>query len=249
MEKSIVEKLKLDQYNAVAILDLPAGANYFTSMSGYSTELSPNSTYDLIFAFVLDAAAMHALVAQVIAENRLKPKGYLFMAYPKKGNLAYPAYIHRDELFTLLGSDEDGYIGSSVIKFARMVGLDDVFTVVGLKEDAAGKGKPPAARPSQRVEDYVAFIPHIEQDLQDTPSLLAAYQALTPGYRKDWARYVYSTKQEATRAERRAEMKAILGAGFKSKELYRQAKAREAAEAEEASAANAADTTDVAGEH
>lgn len=232
MEKTIVDKLKLDKYDEVAILNPPAGANYFTSMSGYDTELGRDGTYDLIFAFVLDSTAMQALVAQVIAENRLRPKGYLFMAYPKKGNAVYPTYIHRDELFSLLGSDEDGYIGSSTVKFARMVGLDDVFTVVGLKEDAAGKSKPPAARPSQRVEDYVAFIPHIEQDLQDTPALLATYQALTPGYRKDWARYVYSSKQEATRAERRTEMKSILGLGFKSRELYRQAKAREAAGAE-----------------
>lgn len=61
----------------------------------------------------------------------------------------------------------------------------------------------------------------MEKDLQDIPDLLAFYQSLTPGYRKDWARYVYSAKQEATRAKRREEMKIILGAGYKSRDLYR----------------------------
>lgn len=58
------------------------------------------------------------------------------MAYPKKGNKEYATYIHRDDLMQGLGADDEGYIGSSDLKFARMVGLDDVFTVVGLKEDS-----------------------------------------------------------------------------------------------------------------
>lgn len=138
----------------------------------------------------------------------------------------YPTYIHRDDLLEGLGSDEKGYIGTSNIKFARMVGLDDVFTVVGLKEDAKGKGQL-SNNPSQSVDDYISFIPNVEEDLKDTPELLAIYQSLTPGYRKDWARYVYSAKQEATRAKRKEEMKMILRAGYKSRELYRQASSTE----------------------
>lgn len=101
-----------------------------------------------------------------------------------------------------------------------MVGLDDVFTVVGLKEDAGGRNQT-SSQSSQRVDDYISLIPSVEKDLEDTPELLAIYQSLTPGYRKDWARYVYSAKQEETRAKRREEMKMILQAGYKSRELYR----------------------------
>ncbi|HEY4389930.1 MAG TPA: YdeI/OmpD-associated family protein, partial [Paenibacillus sp.] len=124
---------------------------------------------------------------------------------------------------------EDGYIGTSTIKFARMVGLDDVFTVVGFKEDSKGKDKSKgstSAKPSQRVDDYIAFIPNVEKDLEDTPELLTFYSSLTPGYRKDWARYVYSAKQEETIAKRREEMKMILQAGYKTRELYRQSQAQ-----------------------
>lgn len=219
MAKTIVEKLKLLKYDQVAVLNKPEGTDYLAELTGYDTSLKRK--YDLIFAFVLDMASLKELVDRVIEHQHLKSNGYLFAAYPKKGNKVYPTFIHRDDLLSGLGSDENGYVGTSNIKFARMVGLDDVFTVVGLKEDAKGKDKL-STKPSQSVEDYISFIPHVEQDLADAPELLANYQSLTEGYRKDWARYIYSAKQEATRAKRREEMKMILQAGYKSRELYRQ---------------------------
>ncbi|WP_299089737.1 YdeI/OmpD-associated family protein [uncultured Metabacillus sp.] len=219
MAKSIVEKLNLQKYKKAAVLNLPEGAEYLAKLEGYDTELA-GSGYDLIFAFVLDMESLKDLVYKVIEKNFLNKNGYLFLAYPKKGNKVYPTYIHRDDLFPSLGVDESGFIGTSSIKFARMVGLDDVFTVVGLKEDSKSKNKT-STKASQCVDDYIEMIPDVEKDLQDTPDLLAFYQSLTPGYRKDWARYVYSAKQEATRKKRREEMKSILGAGYKSRDLYR----------------------------
>ncbi|WP_211746713.1 YdeI/OmpD-associated family protein [Paenibacillus sp. Marseille-Q4541] len=219
MSKSIVEKLKLHKYKQVAILNQPEGTDYFAELTSYDTVLKEPS-YDLIFAFVLDMESLKELVDRVITSEHLNPSGYLFAAYPKKGNKVYDTFIHRDDLLSGIGSDEEGYVGSSDIKFARMVGLDDVFTVVGFKEDAKGKNMT-SSKASQCVDDYIEFIPSVEKDLEDTPDLLALYQTLTPGYRKDWARYVYSVKQEATKAKRREEMKMILKAGYKSRELYR----------------------------
>ncbi|MCM3179377.1 YdeI/OmpD-associated family protein [Cytobacillus horneckiae] len=218
MTKTIVEKLNLQKYKKAVILDTPKGSNYFDSLTDYDTKLKAGG-YDLIFAFVLEMDALKNLVQKVIAGNYLNEKGYLFMAYPKKGNKVYQTFIHRDDLLAGLGADEDGYIGSSDIKFARMVGLDEVFTVVGLKVEA--RKSRPSSKASQCVDDYIAMIPDIESDLQDAPELLSFYQSLTPGYRKDWARYVYSAKQEATKAKRREEMKMILDKGYKSRDLYR----------------------------
>jgi len=201
---------------------LPDGADYLAGLADYDTELT-DSTYDLIFAFVLNMESLQALVNKVVEKDYLNKNGYIFLAYPKKGNKVYPTFIHRDDLLDGLGADEAGYIGTSNIKFARMVGLDDVFTVVGLKEDSRSRNHI-STKASQCVDDYIALIPDVEKDLQDTPDLLAFYQSLTPGYRKDWARYVYSAKQEATKAKRREEMKMILGAGYKSRDLYRKDK-------------------------
>ncbi|MEH7123561.1 YdeI/OmpD-associated family protein [Bacillus sp. JJ1773] len=219
LAKSIVEKLNLTKYKKAAVLGMPEGTDYLAELTDYDTELT-NSPYDLIFAFVLDMESLKGLVDRVIEKNDLTENGYIFLAYPKKGNKVYPTFIHRDHLLGGLGADEDGYIGASNLKFARMVGLDDVFTVVGLKMDAKSK-KSTSTRPSQCVDDYIEMIPNVEKDLQETPDLLEIYQSLTPGYRKDWARYVYSAKQEATKAKRRDEMKVILAAGYKTRDLYR----------------------------
>lgn len=83
-------------------------------------------------------------------------------------------------------------MGTSTVKFARMVGLDEVFTVIGLKEEEKKTAKTTSSKVSQRVDDYIEKIQAIESDLEDSPELLAFYQSLTPGYRKEWARYVYS---------------------------------------------------------
>lgn len=219
MTKTIVEKLSLHKYKKVAVLNLPDGADYLSELKDYDTELK-GDTYDLIFAFVLDAESLKELVNTVIDKNYINKKGYLFLAYPKKGNKVYSTFIHRDDLFGILGADEEGYVGTSTIKFARMVGLDDVFTVVGLKEEARKKSQS-SSKASQCVDDYIELIPEVEKDLSDTPEALTFYQSLTEGYRKDWARYVYSAKQENTKDKRREEMKIILSAGYKSRDLYK----------------------------
>lgn len=219
MAKTIVEKLNLLKYKKVVVLDMPEGGDYFTDLRDYDVVFKEKG-YDLIVAFVLTKSELKTLIDTVIEKNYLNENGYIYIAYPKKGNKVYQTYIHRDELFEALGADEEGYVGTSSIKFARMVGLDDVFTVVGLKDEDRNK-KSKSSKASQCVDDYIAIIPEIEKDLQDNQNLLSFYQSLTPGYQKDWARYIYSAKQETTKEKRREEMKMILGAGYKSRELYR----------------------------
>jgi len=67
------------------------------------------------------------------------------------------------------------------------------------------------------------MVPKVEKLLQGTSDLLAFYQSLTPGYRKDWARYIYSAKQQETQEKRIEEMKLIFGKVYKTRELYRKA--------------------------
>ncbi|ALC88560.1 hypothetical protein AM500_01195 [Bacillus sp. FJAT-18017] len=219
MTKTIVEKLNLQKYEKAAVLNMPEDTDYLPGLESYDTKLNEGK-YDLIFAFLVDMESLKNLVLDVAENQRLNKNGYLYIAYAKKGNKVYDTYVHRDEILPGLGVAEDGYVGSSTIKFSRMVGLNDVFTVVGLKEDAKGKTSK-AVKPSQCVDDYIEFIPEIEKDLSDTPNLLDFYQELTPGYRKDWARYVYSAKQDTTKAKRREEMKEILAEGYKSRDLYK----------------------------
>ncbi|WP_103104994.1 YdeI/OmpD-associated family protein [Brevibacillus reuszeri] len=222
MSKTIVEKLNLQKYQKTAVLNTPVGEDSLAVLTDADHELK-DVQYDMIFAFVLDMESLQALVKKVIDQSYLLEGGYLYVAYPKKGNKVYPTYIHRDELFDGVGSDEDGYVGTSSIKFNRMVGMNEVFTVVGFKNEKKKAAKA-SSKPSQCVVDYIPFVPKIEDDLREVPKELAFFQSLTPGYQRDWARYVYSAVQEGTRAKRRAEMIAVLAEGYKTMDLYRRRK-------------------------
>lgn len=224
MAKTIIEKLNLHKSKRIAVLNRPEGEHDLSELADYDTTLD-NGPYDVIFAYVLNMEDLQKLVTNVIDGDHLQQGGYLYAAYPKKGNKVYPTYIHRDHLFVGLGADEEGYVGASGLKFARMVGLNEVFTVIGLKMEPKKKAttstKLTSPKPSQRADDYISMIPTVEQDLQDLPEVLAFYRSLTPGYQKDWARYIYSAMQEETRSKRRADMKKILGGGYKSIDIYR----------------------------
>ncbi|RCW76911.1 YdeI/OmpD-associated family protein [Saliterribacillus persicus] len=219
MAKSIVEKLKLDQYEKVVILNQPKNIDYFDSLEDVDDHFKGDN-YNLVIGFVYTLDELVTQLDEVINKDVMIEAGYIYLAYPKKGNKKYDSFIHRDQLLPRLNANNEGYIGESTIKFARMVSLDDTYTMVGFKKDARSKGKV-SKKASQLVGDYVDKVSWIEQDLVNTPDLLLFYQNLTPGYKKDWARYVYSAKREETREKRKTEMRMILEKGYKSRDLYK----------------------------
>lgn len=214
---SIVDKLNLKKYEKMAVLNEP---NDYDLFSGYQNTLTGN--HDAIFIFIETIEDMVKHTQKIIQDEKLLEKGYLFFAYPKKGNKRYDTFVHRDEIFPAMKVGEDGYVGESDIKFSRMVAMDDVFTVVGLKREKKKAKKSSAA--SQCVADYVDNVKDVEKLLSEYPNELAFYQELTPGYKTDWARYVFSAKQQATRDKRQARMVDVLSQGYKTMDLYRQKK-------------------------
>ncbi|WP_339226069.1 YdeI/OmpD-associated family protein [Oceanobacillus sp. FSL K6-2867] len=211
---TIINKLNLGKYENMAVIHEP---NDYDTFEGYKTTLS--GEHDAIFVFVETIEEMVQQTQRMIREEQLLEKGYLFFAYPKKGNKRYETFVHRDEIFPALKVDEDGYVENSDLKFSRMVSMDDVFTVVGLKRDKKSAKKSAAA--SQCVADYEDNVKDIEKILVDHPNELQFYRELTPGYQKDWARYIFSAKQQKTRDKRQAQMVDILSQGYKSIDLFR----------------------------
>ncbi len=116
-----------------------------------------------------------------------------------------------------------------LLLFLAAVGLSSgqdfasqAFTLVGLKNAVKGKGKATKAS-SGNVADYEKFIPDVKEYLDaEHPKTAKFYAELTPGYQRDWARYIYSAKQPATQEKRKTEMLDILGKGHKTKNLYQQ---------------------------
>lgn len=214
---TIIDKLKLNKYNNLAVLNQPSDYALFNECK---TTLS--GEHDAIFIFVETIDEMTEFTRKVIAEEQLLEKGYLFFAYPKKGNKRYNTYVHRDDIFPAMKVGEDGYVENSDVKFSRMVSMDDVFTVVGLKREKKKEKK--SSAPSQCVADYQDNVKDVEKLLADYPNELKFYQDLTPGYQKDWARYIFSVKQQKTREKRESQMVDILSQGYKSVDLFRQKK-------------------------
>ncbi|MFT4415109.1 YdeI/OmpD-associated family protein [Fredinandcohnia humi] len=211
---SIIDKLKLTKYTNMAVVNQPSDYDVFTEQQTTLT-----GEHDAIFIFVQTIVEMVEYTRRIIYEQLLLEKGYLFFAYPKKGNKRYNTYVHRDEIFPAMKVGEDGYIESSDLKFARMVGMDEVFTVVGIKREKKKVQKSTAA--SQCVADYVDNVKDVEQLLVEHPDQLAFFQKLTPGYQRDWARYIFSAKQQSTREKRQQQMVDVLSQGYKTMDLYR----------------------------
>lgn len=134
---SVIDKLKLNKYTNMVVINEPSDYDIFTGK-----ETSFSKEHDAIFIFVETLDEMVKQTNFIISnEELLIEKGYVFFAYPKKGNARYSTFIHRDEMFPALNVGDDGYVGESEIKFARMVSMDDVFTVVGLKREKKKRRK------------------------------------------------------------------------------------------------------------
>lgn len=214
---TIINKLNLNKYQNMTVLNQP---NDYDLFDGYQSVLSGN--HDAIFIFVETIDEMVKHTQTILKEQSLIEKGYVFFAYPKKGNKKYETFVHRDEIFPAMKVDDDGYVDNSDLKFSRMVSMDDVFTVVGLKREKKKAQKSSAA--SQCVADYEDQVQDVEKLLFDFPHELKFYTELTPGYQRDWARYIFSAKQQKTREKRHAQMVDILSQGYKTIDLYRQNK-------------------------
>ncbi|OOG92850.1 hypothetical protein COM55_11255 [Bacillus pseudomycoides] len=214
---SVIDKLNLSKYSNMVVINQPNDYALFTEQA---IKLSKN--HDAIFIFVETIDEMVKHTQLILNKQLLLEKGYLFFAYPKKGNNRYETFIHRDEIFPAMNVGEDGYVDNSDIKFARMVSMDDVFTIVGLKREKKKVKKTSTA--SQCVSDYVENIKDVEALLANHPNELQFYQGLTPGYQKDWARHIFSAKQQQTREKRAQQMVEILSQGYKSFDLFRRKK-------------------------
>ena len=219
MNQEIIKKFSIEKYNQKLVLNMPADISDFEGMS-FSVVMNKDN-YDMIFAFIFSLNEFTNLLETVIDSNMLNPGGILYFAYPKKGNKQYKEYIGRDDFFGKVNMDSDGYVNDSPIKFNKMAAFNDVFTVIGLKHEPKRKK---SSQPSQCVSDYVSRIPDIRNHFEGNPEILTLFDQLTPGYQRDWARYLFGVKNETTTDKRFVEMEDILKQGYKTVDIYKRNK-------------------------
>ncbi|AYG01449.1 YdeI/OmpD-associated family protein [Lactococcus allomyrinae] len=216
MVKTLVEKLNLNKFNNKLVLNLP-DSSYLSDLTNCQDADEKNS-YDLIVTFVTNPQEFTKSFAKY--RDKVSPDGLYVVAYPKVGNKKFSTSIHRDELFDLLKINPDSkLVTDSTLKFNRMVALDEIYTVIAIKNIASQKTrKTPVA--SQRVTDYTNKLPELRQLLTELTAL-DYFDNLTSGYQRDWARYIYSAKQSATQEKRKDEFSSAMTAQIKTSDLYK----------------------------
>lgn len=223
MQTDITAKLKLENQKDILVINKPSDIKDFETLS-YDDE-EKKKKYNVIINFIFSVDEFIRELKNVINKDLLYPEGYLYFIYPKKGNRKYDKYIGRDDFFGPAGMNNNGYALNSKLKFNKMLAFDDNFTLIGLK--SIEKEKKSTNTLSQRVNDYIDKIPDLKEYFAGNAELLNSFTHLTPGYQRSWARYIYSTKSEETINKRYRNMEKILKEGYKSIDLYRQAKNKE----------------------
>jgi hypothetical protein len=219
MDEIIVKKLAMAKYARKAIIACPDDVEAFAGLD-YDDRLG-TGRYDMVLHFVFTLDAFVDRLNDINAHDRLNPVAWSSLPTPRRATSVMRSTLRPRRLLHLIDMDNDGYVRQSVVKFNKMVAFDDTFTIIGLKHDDRRRRN---TQPSQCVGTYVDRIPEIQARLAATPDVLSLFDALTPGYQRGWARYVYAVRTEATMARHLEEMVTILRAGYKSIDLYRQAK-------------------------
>lgn len=76
--------------------------------------------------------------------------------------------------------------------------------------------------PTKPLAAYEAMIPAVAALLAAQPDLQTFFNALTPGYQREWARFIFGTDSESTKQKHLTKMSEVLAAGYKSKRAYDQ---------------------------
>ena len=70
------------------------------------------------------------------------------------------------------------------------------------------------------LAEYTKDIPAVAELLADQPKMQAFFNALSPGYQREWARFIFGAAAEATKQKHIAVMVQVFEAGYKSKRAY-----------------------------
>lgn len=209
----LYRKINLDRFNKICIADKPNSIYYFNDIDFDNNILKDE--YDLIIYFVYDLNTMENQIINTEKRGLIPFKKSMYFVYPKKSSKNYDRYIKRDDIFIYLNVDEKtGFVKDSEFKFYKMVSLDEDFTLVELRREKIEEVN------KNKYIDYSDFIVDIENILSKYPKALKCFEKISFGYKREWARYIFSAKRQNTKDKRIEEMINILNLGYKSKAEY-----------------------------
>lgn len=202
MDELIKKRLKIDDFKNILLYSKPKENNMFDKLN-YSIE-KPNLV--VMFCYSLEEIKKN-FDTLIVDENT-----EIFMLYPKKDNILGHKEITRDEILNYLSVDKKGYINNSNYKLNKMVQVDKNYTLLGfIKKHRIDNKK-------SEIDKYIEYIPVIEKKLNTNKKALKIFNELAYGYKKDWAKYIFSDKSKVE--NRIEEMIKILIKGYKTRNMY-----------------------------
>ena len=206
MDEKLFKKLRLDKFNTISYIGKAKEESPFDSM-GYKSSVKGS---DLLIFYVYTLEEMKQAIDKVADTKGFVEGGIIYLCYPKTTNKLGHESIGRDDIFPYLNVDEDtGFVEGTDFKFNKMLAIDENYTLVAVKKDSQRKDKKTKA-PSARVDDYIAYIPEIEDYLKSKSDLMDKFDALTYGKKKAWARHIFSARTEKTKVKRFLELEESL---------------------------------------
>lgn len=206
--QALSKKLMLDKYDTIGLYNRDPYSPELEDLLGQTHLVKGGQKLDVLFVHCYKLEEMKAYLESFWHEEIIQVGGLVYLVYPKLKNPHYLG-IHRDEIFPALGVDDGlGLMPGTHYKFNKMVSLNEVFTIIGLKylkqkeidKIHAGLNKPAV---SGRVGDYIQCLPELKRKLKDLgQNLDQAFLSLTPGRQRNWARDIYSARTQATRNKR-----------------------------------------------
>ncbi|WP_124059242.1 YdeI/OmpD-associated family protein [Vaginisenegalia massiliensis] len=213
MTNEVLErKLGLSKFKLRGLINRDPHSSELLSLVTESVEsFDWDAVYDAVWVHVYSLEEMRQTLYDLWEHGTIGKGGVCFLVYPKLKNPYYPR-IHRDEIFPTLGvEDALGYLPDTHFKFNKMISLNDVFTIIGIKHVEPDRQAKRRQASSGRVGDYLHFIPELIELLErEDPVLSQAFVELTPGRQRQWARHIYSAKTETTKIKRQTELKQAL---------------------------------------
>lgn len=70
------------------------------------------------------------------------------------------------------------------------------------------------------LAEYTIDIPRVSELLANDVDMQGFFDALTPGYQREWARFIFGVAAENTKLKHIETMKTVFKAGYKSKRAY-----------------------------
>ncbi|MBK0348006.1 YdeI/OmpD-associated family protein [Aerococcaceae bacterium zg-ZJ1578] len=211
--ESLQRKLSLNRYQHVVLVNENEHSPELSDLN-LDREFSWQKQYDCVLLHVFSLTEMKEQLYRLHERQTLREGGVCYLMYPKLNNGIYPG-IHRDYLFPALEVDDAlGFLPGTHYKFNRMVSLNAVWTIIGIKHVSAKElerlSRQSDTKPSGRVADYVQYESDLLQRLTSEEQM--RFKQLTPGRQRQWLRHLYSAKTQPTKDKRLNELQNSLSA-------------------------------------